>query len=265
MKVVILAGGLGTRMREETEYRPKPMTEVGGKPLLWHIMKHFDYYGFNEFIICLGHKGDVIRDYFLNYGNRNANFTVNLKTGKVKLHDAIEEDWKVTLLETGDETPTGGRLVKALGYLPDTFMITYGDGLSDVNLAQLLDHHERSGKYATVTAVQATSRFGELGFENNTVIGFKEKLVGEDSYINGGFFVIEPEAWQYIGRGIETMPLETGLLAMLTEDRQLNAYKHDGFWTCIDTYRELQQINDMYNKGNTPWITWQEEVNVFGE
>lgn len=257
MKVVILAGGLGTRLREETEFIPKPMAEVGGKPLLWHIMKHFDYYGFNEFIICLGYKGDIIRDYFLNYGNRNADFSVNLKNGKVTIHDAIEENWKVTLIETGDNTTTGGRLVKALRYLPDTFILTYGDGLSDVNIACLLDHHEQQGKYATVTAVQAASRFGELEFESNTVTRFKEKPQ-DSGWINGGFFVFEPEIWEYTTNGLEDQPLETGLLTKLTADGQLNAYMHTGFWKCIDTYRELQEVKAMHIDGDTPWITWKD-------
>lgn len=258
MKVVILCGGLGTRLREETEYRPKSMVEVGGKPLLWHIMKHFSYYGFDEFIICLGYKGDVIRDYFLNYSTRTSDFTVNLRTGTYRLHDAIEENWKVTLVETGDNTTTGGRVLKALRYLPDTFMLTYGDGLSDVNLAYLLEQHELSGKYATVTAVQAASRFGELDINGKTVEGFKEKLIDEGGWINGGFFVFEPEIWEYAVRGIETMSLEHGLLSMLTEDKQLSAYKHEGFWKCCDTYRELQELNEMYKKEETPWITWKD-------
>lgn len=254
MKVVILAGGMGTRMGNETEFKPKPMAEIGGKPILWHIMNHFSYYGFNEFVVCLGYKGDVIRDYFLNYKTRNSDFTVDTKSGVLKFHDALDEDWKVTLAETGDDTPTGGRLVQVIKYLPDSFMLTYGDGLSNVNIPHLLDAHEKMGKYCTVTAVQAASRFGELDIEFGEVKGFKEKIMGDGGWINGGFFVMEPEIWEYVGKGIDALPLETGLLSDLTNDNQLGAYLHDGFWKCCDTQRELQEFNKMYEGGNPPWI-----------
>lgn len=256
MKVAILAGGLGTRLREETEYRPKPMVEIGGRPILWHIMKLYAHHGFGEFVVCLGYKGDLIRDYFLNYEIRNRDFTVTLGSREVKIHNCHSEDgWKVTLAETGDATMTGGRIRRIAHYLDGgTFMATYGDGVADIDVKKLLDCHRRSGRLATVTAVRPASRYGELAIEDGTVKLFREKPQVQEGWINGGFFVFEPQVFGLIGGDDES--LEGGLLVKLADSGELAVYRHEGFWQCMDTYREMQILNEMWRTGGAPWGLW---------
>jgi glucose-1-phosphate cytidylyltransferase len=257
MKVAILAGGMGTRLREETEYRPKPMVEIGRRPILWHIMKSYAHFGHTEFVICLGYKGDVIRDYFLNYETRNRDFTVCLGSGRYETHGEHDEDgWLVTLAETGEKTNTGGRLKRIARYVKDgTFMVTYGDGVADIDLACLAESHRRNGKLATVTAVRPSSRYGELAIENDMVRVFREKPQVHEGWINGGFFVFEPEVLNWI-EGDEDS-LETGLLTKLANHRQLAVYRHGGFWQCMDTYRETLALNQMWSRGEAPWAAWR--------
>jgi len=254
MKVAILAGGLGTRLREETEYRPKPMVEIGGRPILWHIMKIYAAYGFADFVICLGYKGSVIRDYFLNYELRNRDFTVTLGTGEVQIHDGHDEQgWRVTMADTGEQTMTGGRLRRARRYLGDgTFMATYGDGVANVDLRALLDFHRRQGKLATVTAVRPSSRFGEIGIRDGLATAFQEKPQVHEGWINGGFFVFEPPVLELIGGDDDS--LEDGLVAKLARRRELAVYQHDGFWQCMDTYREMELLNRLWQAGEAPWL-----------
>lgn len=257
MKVVILAGGLGTRLREETEYRPKPMVEIGGRPILWHIMKIYAHYGHTEFIICLGYKGDVIRDYFLNYETRNRDFTVTLGSGHYETHGEHDEDgWLVTLAETGEKTNTGGRLKRIARYVKNsTFMVTYGDGVADMDIRCLLQCHQSHGKLATVTAVRPASRYGELAIDNDMVKVFQEKPQVHEGWINGGFFVFEPEVLDWIEGDEES--LEAGLLTRLAQYSQLGVYRHAGFWQCMDTYRETLALNEMWAKGEAPWTMWR--------
>ncbi len=256
MKVVILAGGLGTRLREETEFRPKPMVEIGGRPILWHIMKIYAAHGFSDFVICLGYKGDVIRDYFLNYQNRHCDFTVTLGCGQVEVHGSHSEDgWRVTLADTGEKTMTGGRIKRVEKYLSaSTFVATYGDGVANVDLAALLAFHRSRGKLGTVTAVRPSSRYGELALEDGRVTLFREKPQVQEGWINGGFFVFEPGVFDFISSDDD--PLETVLLPRLAERGELAVYQHQGFWQCMDTYREAQQLNAMWDAGAAPWKVW---------
>jgi len=253
MEIVILAGGLGTRIREETEYRPKPMVPIAGKPILWHIMKRYADFHANEFIICAGYKGEVIREYFSNFEVMNSDFTVQLgKQGTINFHDEVpEKDWKVTVAETGAETMTGGRVFKVRKYLSgSTFMCTYGDGLSDINFDELLKFHKSHGKIATVSAVRPSSRFGamEIG-DNSEVFSFTEKPQNHE-WVNAGFFVFEMKIFDYLDENavLEKQPLEN-----LARDGQLMAFKHDGFWQPMDTYREMVMLTDMWNSGSAPW------------
>jgi glucose-1-phosphate cytidylyltransferase len=257
MKVAILAGGIGTRLREETEYRPKPMVEIGGRPMLWHIMKIYSHYGLTDFIICLGYKGAVIRDYFYNYQIRNCDFTVTLGAGTVEMYNAHDEDgWRVTLADTGDKTMTGGRLKRISGYLGGRpFMATYGDGVANIDIARLRAFHKSHGKLATVTAVRPSSRYGELSIVDGMVQLFQEKPQVQEGWINGGFFVFEPEVLDLIEGDDET--LEAGLLMKLSEKRQLAVYQHDGFWQCMDTYREMEMLNGLWNEDAAPWRVWR--------
>jgi glucose-1-phosphate cytidylyltransferase len=256
MKVAILAGGLGTRLREETEYRPKPMVQIGGRPILWHIMKIYAHYGYNDFVICLGYKGELIRNYFLNYETQNRDFTVTLGSGEVAvLGNHTEDGWRVTLAETGEKTMTGGRLKRIEKYVGDsTFMVTYGDGVADVDIESLLGFHRRQGKLATVTAVRPSSRYGELAIENGRVTLFREKPQVNEGWINGGFFIFEPEVFSFIEGEDDT--LEAGLISRLVERKQLTVYQHEGFWQCMDTYREMQQLDEMWGQGRAPWRMW---------
>jgi glucose-1-phosphate cytidylyltransferase len=257
VKVAILAGGLGTRLREETEYRPKPMVEIGGRPILWHIMKLYAHYGLSEFVICLGYKGDLIRDYFLNYEISNRDFTVTLGSREVKVHNCHSEGgWKVTLAETGDATMTGGRIKRVTHYLgKETFLATYGDGVANVDIPRLVAFHRARGRLATVTAVRPSSRYGELEIEDGYVKLFREKPQVQGGWINGGFFVFERAVLELIEDDNET--LEVGLLAKLAESEQLSVYQHEGFWQCMDTYREMQLLNELWRSGCAPWALWQ--------
>jgi glucose-1-phosphate cytidylyltransferase len=253
METVILAGGLGTRIREETEYRPKPMVPIAGKPILWHIMKRYADFHVNNFIICAGYKGEVIRKYFSNFEVMNSDFTVQLgKQGNINFHDEVpEKDWKVTVAETGAETMTGGRVFKVRKYLSgSTFMCTYGDGLSDINFDELLKFHKSHGKIATVSAVRPSSRFGAMEIGNNSeVFSFTEKPQNHE-WVNAGFFVFEMKIFDYLDENavLEKQPLEN-----LARDGQLMAYKHDGFWQPMDTYREMVILTEMWNSGSAPW------------
>jgi glucose-1-phosphate cytidylyltransferase len=257
MKVVILAGGLGTRLREETEYRPKPMVEIGGRPILWHIMKIYAAHGHTDFVICLGYKGDVIRDYFLNYEERNRDFTVTLGSQEIETHSEHgEAGWRVTMAETGAKTETGGRLRRAAQYLRrETFMATYGDGLADVDIGRLLAFHRSQGRLATITAVRPSSRYGELIIEEGLVTLFREKPQVHEGWINGGFFVFEPGVFELIGGDQEV--LESGPLGELAANRQLAVYQHDGFWQCMDTYREMRLLTEAWESGKAPWKIWE--------
>lgn len=259
--VVILCGGLGTRLREETEFRPKPMVLVGDRPILWHIMKVYAHYGFTEFILTLGYKGEVIRDYFLNYGLRNSDLRVELGSKTIETlgchHN--EGNWRVTLAETGGGAMTGGRLRAVTRYIgARTFMVTYGDGVANVDIAALLAVHRRSGKAATVTAVRPVSRFGELRVNGDLAQAFEEKPQTEQSWINGGFFVFEPEVLGLID-GPATM-LEAAPLEELARNGQLAVYRHGGYWQCMDTQRDMQHLNDAWNKGDAPWRLWEPKL-----
>jgi len=256
MKVVILAGGLGTRLREETEFRPKPMVTIGDMPILWHIMKIYSHYGFTEFVICLGYKGDVIRDYFFNYESRHCDFTITLGLRHIEVHGNHTEDgWRVTLADTGDKTMTGGRIKRVAQYVGgSTFMATYGDGLADVDIAKLLAFHRNSGKLATITAVRPSSRYGELAIENGRVTLFREKPQVHEGWINGGFFVFEPGVFELISGDEDA--LESGLLPRLAEEGELAVFQHAGFWQCMDTYRETQLLNGMWAEQRAPWRVW---------
>ncbi|MEW6183464.1 MAG: glucose-1-phosphate cytidylyltransferase [Bacillota bacterium] len=256
MKVVILAGGFGTRLSEETTVKPKPMVEIGGKPILWHIMKIYSFYGFNEFIICLGYKGYVIKEYFSNYFLHMSDVTFDLKNNSMDVHSNHVEPWKVTLVDTGIETLTGGRVKRVQQYIgSETFMLTYGDGLADINIKKLVECHQLNKQLATITAVRPAGRFGALVLEDRgQVQSFVEKPSGDRSWINGGFFVLEPEVLQYLKddkTSFEREPLEA-----LVQDKQLMAYKHTGFWQPMDTLRDKNTLEDLWNSGSAPWKVW---------
>jgi len=256
MKVVILAGGLGTRLQEETSVKPKPMVEIGGQPILWHIMNVYAAQGFNEFIIALGYKSEVIKNYFLNFHDFRKDLTIDLRNGRVAAHDGESEDWTVHLVDTGANTQTGGRVKRLAKWIGgETFMMTYGDGVGDIDINQLLTLHRKSGKLATVTAVHPPSRFGEVVIDNDQVRRFEEKPQTGDGWINGGFFVLEPQVLEYIES--DSMPWERDPLRRLAEDGQLTAYKHNGFWQCMDTLRDVQLVEKLWNEGNAPWKIWK--------
>jgi len=257
MKVVLLAGGLGTRLSEETALLPKPMVEIGGYPVLWHIMKTYSFWGFNEFVILTGYKSHIIKDYFINYYFRYSDMTIDMATNSVELHKIRNEPWKVTMLYTGPDTQTGGRLLRAKEYLHrERFMLTYGDGVSDVNISELVRSHEESGKTVTLTAVQPAGRFGSIDInENGLIDSFKEKPDGDNAWISGGFFVMEPEVFDYLAEGDATI-LERKPLERLAEKGQLYAYKHCGFWRPMDTLRDKNELNDMWAKRTAPWAVW---------
>ncbi len=258
MKVVIFAGGKGTRISEESHLRPKPMIEVGGKPILWHIMKMYESYGHNEFIICLGYKGYMIKEYFLNYYFHNADVTVNLENNEVEVHKNKAESFKVTLVDTGLETMTGGRLKRVQQYVGDEeFMLTYGDGVCDVNMEEQLKFHREHGKLATMTIVQPGSRFGMLDIDNDNVVrSFTEKPKEDGAWINGGFFILKPEIFNYLHDDADDIMWERQPLEDITADGQLTAYKHSGFWKCMDTLRDNQDLNRMWNE-DPKWKTWE--------
>jgi glucose-1-phosphate cytidylyltransferase len=257
MKTVILAGGLGTRISEESHLRPKTMIEIGGRPILWHIMKLFSHYGFNDFIVCLGYKGYVIKEYFANYVLHNADLTVDLARGAIEYHATKHEPWKVTLVDTGAETMTGGRLKRVAGYLPpdEPFFLTYGDGVADVDLAALLAFHKAHGKDATVTAVSPPGRYGALEIEDGLVRRFTEKPPGDDGLINGGFFVLQQEVVARISG--DEMPWESEPLQSLARDGELKAFHHPGFWTGMDTLRDKNHLEALWASGQAPWRLWK--------
>jgi glucose-1-phosphate cytidylyltransferase len=255
MKVAILAGGLGTRLSEETTVKPKPMVEVGGKPILWHIMNIYASHGYKEFVIALGYKGEIIKDYFLNYHYRSHNMTVNLKSGSVDVYNGQSEDWIVHLLDTGLESSTGGRVKKVAEFIGDeTFMMTYGDGVANINIQNLVDYHRQQGRLATVTAVRPPARFGGLGLHENFVSYFAEKPQAGEGWINGGYFVLEPEIANYIPDYVT--PWEASPMEKLVAEGQLAAYQHNDFWQCMDTLRDVTQLEKLWQDGNAPWKTW---------
>ena len=255
MKVVILAGGLGSRLSEETDIKPKPMIEIGGYPILWHIMKTYAHYDFREFIIALGYKGEMIKHFFLDHYNLSGSMTINLATGTVKRYEKCSDDWQVQLIDTGHETQTGGRLKRLEPYLRDeTFMLTYGDGVSNVDLAKLLQFHRAHNCIATVTAVRPPARFGGLVFENDLVASFEEKPQIGEGWINGGYFVFEPEVFDFLND--DRTNLEADVLPRLAIEHQLLAYRHEGFWQCMDTLREKRLLENLWQNGK-PWKVWE--------
>ncbi|HMQ48407.1 MAG TPA: glucose-1-phosphate cytidylyltransferase [Saprospiraceae bacterium] len=257
MKTIILAGGFGTRLSEETHLRPKPMVEIGGRPILWHIMKIYSFYGFHEFVICLGYKGYMIKEYFANYFRHMADLTIDLSNNTTTVHNANAEPWKITLVDTGLNSMTGGRIKRIQEYVNnETFMLTYGDGVGRVNIPALLDFHHQNGKACTVTAVQPSGRFGALNIDptTHTVNSFMEKPKGDGSWINGGFFVCEPEVFSYID-GDETV-WEKEPMENLAKGGKMAAYKHDDFWKPMDTLRDKKELEDLWASGQAPWMTW---------
>ena len=259
MKVVIFAGGLGTRISEETDTRPKPMVEVGGKPILWHIMKTSSHYGFNEFIICLGYKGYVIKEYFMHYFLHNSDITIDLGSNKLEVHGTHTESFKVTLVDTGQNTKTAGRLKQVEKYIGgEDFLLTYGDGVSDVDIKALIDFHKASNRIATVTAVQMDARFGGMDVgEAGDVTSFREKAKDESKWINGGFFVLKPEVFKYLQGDMSDMMWEDEPLESLAADSQLVAYQHKGFWKCMDALRDKLELESLWQSGNAKWRIWK--------
>jgi glucose-1-phosphate cytidylyltransferase len=258
IKVVILAGGLGTRLSEETDLKPKPMVEIGGKPILWHIMKIYSYYGFNDFVICCGYKGYIIKEYFANYFLHQADISVDLAKNNIQVHHSKAEPWKITLVDTGLNTMTGGRINRIMEYVAgETFMLTYGDGVSNINIKVLQDFHKNNRKLATVTAVhQSAGRFGAISLKDeNTVERFSEKPKSNGIWINGGFFVLEPGVFNYITEGDSTI-WERTPLENLAKDNQLMAFKHSGFWRPMDTLRDRMELETMWTTGNAEWKIW---------
>jgi len=258
MKVVILAGGQGTRLAEVTDIKPKPMVEIGGRPILWHIMKHYGHYGFNEFVIALGYKGEVIKQYFLEYSKVSGNITVNLRNGRVEMHNTECEDWVVHLVDTGLDTQTGGRLKRLESWLRDeTFMVTYGDGVTDLDLQALLQFHRSQGRVVTITAVRPPSRFGGVVFDGdrNRVSRFTEKPQIGEGWINGGYMVCEPRLLAYL-TGDEAN-LEAHALERLASEKELSAYRHDGFWQCMDTLRDVRILEKLWQSSQASWKVWK--------
>jgi glucose-1-phosphate cytidylyltransferase len=256
MKAVILAGGLGTRLSEETQIKPKPMAEIGGKPILWHILKIYSTYGINDFVICLGYRGYVIKEYFANYFLHTSNVTFDMSNNRMEVHQNNAEPWKVTLVDTGEKTMTGGRLKRVREYLGDEdFCFTYGDGVADVDIGKLLAFHKQHGKLATVTAVQPPGRYGALDMHEGEVRGFLEKPQGEGGWINGGFFVASPKVLDFIADDTTSWELEP--MEKLAKQAKLMAYEHKGFWQPMDTLREKTYLDELWNTGKAPWKTWQ--------
>ena len=255
MKVAILAGGLGTRLSEETTIKPKPMVEIGGKPILWHIMKIYAAQGFREFVVALGYKGEMIKDYFLNYHYHARSLTVRLDNGQAMVHDGGEENWIIHLLDTGDNTNTGGRVKRVAEFIGnEPFMLTYGDGVSNVKISQLLDFHRKQKKLVTLTAVRPPARFGQMVIEDGQVITFKEKPQIGEGWINGGFFVLQPEITRYITGDQTSWEYES--LEHLAAESQVAAYKHNEFWQCMDTLRDVHSLDKLWSEGNAPWKMW---------
>jgi len=257
VKAVILAGGLGTRIVEESHLRPKPMIEIGGQPILWHIMKMYSYHGVNDFIICGGYKQHVIKEYFADYFLHCSDVTFDFTNGgEVRIHNNVSEPWRVTIVDTGFGTMTGGRIKRIKDYVKgETFMLTYGDGVSDLNIKELLRFHRDHGKHATLTAVRPEGRFGILDLEGSAIASFREKSIEDAGWINGGFMVLEPEVFDYITGGDETV-FEKGPLQDLSDAGQLMAFKHPGFWQCMDSLRDKEKLEDLWKTGNAPWKLW---------
>ena len=257
MKVVLFAGGLGTRISEETESRPKPMVEIGGKPILWHIMKGYSHYGYNDFIICLGYKGYLIKEYFMHYYMHNSDVTIELKSNKMEVHYTDTEAFNVTLVDTGISTKTAGRLKKIQKYIGnENFMLTYGDGVSDIDIKSLIQYHESHGKIATVTAIQPEARFGAMEIADvGMVKNFKEKPIGDGKWINGGFFVLSSDVFKYLQGNMEDTMWEDDPMVQLANDNQLMAYKHQGFWKCMDALRDKLELEYLW-QNDARWKTW---------
>ena len=256
MKVILLAGGLGTRLAEETEIKPKPMVEIGGRPILWHVMKIFAAQGFKEFFVALGYKSEYIKRFFLDYYSLNGSISIDLSTGKTETRDRESEDWQVHLIETGDQSMTGGRVKRLEPFIKDaTFMVTYGDGVADIDIKALVDFHRSHGKLATVTAVRPPARYGELLFNEDDTVQFSEKPQTGEGWINGGFLVFEPEVLSYLNDDASVM--EKDALENLAKEGQLVAYKHYGFWQCMDTLRDKNFLEGIWSKGNAPWKIWK--------
>ncbi len=256
MKLLLLAGGYGTRLSEETDIRPKPMVEIGGKPILWHIMKMYSQHGYNDFVILLGYKGYYIKEYFANYFLHQSDVTINLSTNEMKIHKNTSEPWTVTLLDTGLNTMTGGRVKRAQEIIGDEpFMLTYGDGVSDVNITELVDFHKQHGKAITMTSVQPDGRFGAIEISGDKITNFLEKPRGDGSWINGGFFVCEPSVFDYIKDGDSSI-FEQGPLQNLATSGELYSYKHHGFWKCMDSLKDKQDLNDMFDSNQAKWKSW---------
>lgn len=256
MKAVILAGGYGTRLSEETHLKPKPMLEIGGKPILWHIMKIYSFYGIHDFIICCGYKGYVIKEYFSNYFLHMSDVTFDMLNNSMEVHQKHAEPWRVTLVDTGNDTMTGGRLKRVAGYLQDEpdFCFTYGDGLSDVNISHLIQFHREQKTLATVTAVQPPGRFGSLQVQDSLAVNFEEKPKGDSGWINGGFFVLSPQVMNYIADDQSTW--EGFAMSQLTQEKQLSVYRHHGFWQAMDTLRDKSQLEDMWHFNRAAWKVW---------
>ncbi len=253
MKVVLLAGGSGTRLAEYTHAVPKPMVPIGGRPILWHIMRRYAHFGHNEFMVALGYKSEIIKDYFLNYRQLNSDFTVDLSTGKLDIHGVTSTDWKVTLIDTGITTMTGGRLKRLSSFLKDEpFLMTYGDGLSDIDINQLLDFHKSHGRMITVTSVRPIARFGELEIDRGRVTSFQEKPQMNQGWINGGYFVIQPEFFSLIEDDLTILEQEP--LEIASKQGELMAYTHDGFWQCVDTKRDLDLLTNLWKLNKAPWF-----------
>lgn len=256
MKAVILAGGLGTRISEESHLRPKPMIEIGGKPIIWHIMKLYTHFGITDFVVCLGYKGYVIKEYFANYFLHMSDVTFDMAENRMQIHNRNAEPWRVTLVDTGDSTSTGGRLKRARDYLgSDTFCLTYGDGVADIDISSLVDFHRQHGRLATVTAVQPPGRFGALDITGTQVCGFKEKPLGDGAWINGGFFVLEPGVFDYIEGDATTWEQEP--MRQLADEGQLMSFLHHGFWQPMDTLRDKTLLEERWSLGKAEWKLWQ--------
>ena len=258
MKVVILAGGRGTRIQEESLIKPKPLIEIGSKPIIWHIMKIYSHYGFKEFVICCGYKGYLIKEYFANFSLHNSDVTIDIKKNEIKVHKNNNEDWKITLVDTGHNSLTGGRILKIKDFVDDEFFLTYGDGVADVNISKLIEHHKTHKKIATMTIVQPQGRFGMVEFntKTNLIENFSEKLKGDGSWVNGGFFVLNKKIFQYLKDDFtvwEQNPLEN-----LSKEKQLVAFKHNNFWHPMDTMRDKIYLEDLWDTNKAPWKLWNE-------
>lgn len=259
MKVVILAGGLGTRLSEETDVRPKPMVEIGGRPIIWHIMKIYSHYGFNEFVVCCGYKGYVIKEYFANYFLHQTDVTFDLANNKMEVHNSGSENWKVTLVDTGINTNTAGRIKRIQKYVGnEPFMLTYGDGVADINISELIQFHKKSGKLATLSSIQLPGRFGNVETDaNGTVTTFQEKPLGDGVWINGGFFVLEPGIFNYLDGNMDDVQWEKKPLIEIADAGQLSAYQHNGFWKCMDAIRDKIELEALWQSGAADWKIWK--------